>query len=86
MAPDSRPDARPDACPDSAGSERRLEDSAWQGGIHRHARVAGGQRALTALGHYGTPADVGAAVAFHASPAARQITGTTLNVDGGTNA
>jgi len=49
-------------------------------------QAADGQRALTALGHYGTPADIGAAVAFLASPAARQITGTTLTVDGGTNA
>lgn len=41
--PDSRPDPRPDPPPDPAGSERRLEGSAWQGGIHRHARVAGGK-------------------------------------------
>lgn len=34
MAPDTRPDA--------AGSARRLEGSAWLGGTHRHARVAGG--------------------------------------------
>ncbi|MBB2962464.1 SDR family oxidoreductase [Methylobacterium sp. R2-1] len=44
------------------------------------------QRAMTALGHYGRPEDVAAAVAFLASPAARQITGTILTVDGGTNA
>ncbi|TFZ56260.1 SDR family oxidoreductase [Methylorubrum sp. Q1] len=44
------------------------------------------QRAMTALGHYGRPEDVAAAVAFLASPAARQITGTTLTVDGGANA
>lgn len=44
------------------------------------------QRAMTALGHYGTPDDIAAAVAFLASPAARQITGTTLTVDGGANA
>lgn len=47
---------------------------------------ADGMRAITALGRYGTPADVAAAVAFLASPAARQITGTTLTVDGGLNA
>jgi NAD(P)-dependent dehydrogenase (short-subunit alcohol dehydrogenase family) len=34
------------------------------------------QRAMTALGHYGRPEDIAAAVAFLASPAARQITGT----------
>jgi len=41
------------------------------------------QRSLIPLGRYGTPADVAAAVAFLASPAARQITGTIVNVDGG---
>ncbi|WP_298951824.1 3-oxoacyl-ACP reductase family protein [uncultured Methylobacterium sp.] len=44
------------------------------------------QRAMTALGHYGKPEDIAAAVAFLASPAARQITGTALTVDGGANA
>lgn len=44
------------------------------------------QRAMTALGHYGKPDDIAAAVAFLASPAARQITGTTITVDGGANA
>jgi 3-oxoacyl-[acyl-carrier protein] reductase len=43
-------------------------------------------RALSALGHYGEAADIGAAVAFLASPAAKYITGTTLTVDGGLNA
>jgi len=47
---------------------------------------ADGQRSMTALGHYGKPEDVAAAVAFLASPAAQQITGTGLTVDGGVNA
>jgi 3-oxoacyl-[acyl-carrier protein] reductase len=38
---------------------------------------------LTALGHYAAPADVAATVAFLASPGARYITGTAVNVDGG---
>ncbi|QOG05258.1 SDR family oxidoreductase [Aureimonas sp. OT7] len=41
------------------------------------------QRSLMPLGRFGQPEDVGAAVAFLASPAARQITGTILTVDGG---
>ena len=38
---------------------------------------------FTALGHYATPADVAATVAFLASPSGRYITGATVNVDGG---
>lgn len=45
-----------------------------------------GLRAQTALGRYGTVEDIGAAVAFLASPAARFITGSVLTVDGGINA
>lgn len=48
--------------------------------------MADGQRALSALGHFGRPEDVAAAVAFLAGPAARQITGTGILVDGGANA
>lgn len=43
-------------------------------------------RSMTPLGRYGAPADVAAAVAFLASPAARQINGAVLTVDGGLNA
>lgn len=41
------------------------------------------QRGLTPLGRYAAPSDIAATVAFLASPAARQITGTIINVDGG---
>jgi 3-oxoacyl-[acyl-carrier protein] reductase len=44
------------------------------------------QRAATALGRYGRPEEVAAAIAFLASPEASYITGTTLDVDGGFNA
>jgi 3-oxoacyl-[acyl-carrier protein] reductase len=47
---------------------------------------AAAQRARTALGRYGKPDEVAAAVAFLASPHAAYITGTTLTVDGGFNA
>jgi 3-oxoacyl-[acyl-carrier protein] reductase len=39
-----------------------------------------------ALGRYGEPEDIGAAVAFLASDDSQYITGTTLNVDGGQSA
>ncbi|GLI03481.1 SDR family NAD(P)-dependent oxidoreductase [Phytohabitans aurantiacus] len=38
---------------------------------------------FTALGHFATPDDVAATVAFLASPDGRYITGATVNVDGG---
>jgi 3-oxoacyl-[acyl-carrier protein] reductase len=41
---------------------------------------------LAALGRYGQPEDIAAAVAFLASPEAGYITGATLNVDGGQSA
>jgi len=47
------------------------------------AKTVGG---FGALGRYGKTSDIGAAVAFLASPAANYITGTALTVDGGFNA
>jgi 3-oxoacyl-[acyl-carrier protein] reductase len=44
------------------------------------------QKAQTALGRYGKPEEVAAAIVFLASPAASYITGATLDVDGGFNA
>jgi 3-oxoacyl-[acyl-carrier protein] reductase len=43
-------------------------------------------KSTTALGRYGKPEEVAAAVAFLASPEAAYITGATLDVDGGFNA
>jgi 3-oxoacyl-[acyl-carrier protein] reductase len=44
------------------------------------------QRALAALGRYADPTDVAETVAFLAGPGGRNITGSLLTVDGGTNA
>jgi 3-oxoacyl-[acyl-carrier protein] reductase len=44
------------------------------------------QKANTALNRYGTVDEIAAMVAFVASPEAAYITGTSLTVDGGTNA
>lgn len=43
-------------------------------------------RRLTALGRYGAPADIAAAVAYLASPAAQFVTGAAMTVDAGFNA
>jgi 3-oxoacyl-[acyl-carrier protein] reductase len=43
-------------------------------------------RSLTALGRYGTVADIANIVTFLAGPKAQYITGTSLTVDGGANA
>jgi 3-oxoacyl-[acyl-carrier protein] reductase len=51
-----------------------------------NGEFADAQRDTTALGRYGKPEEVAAAVAFLASPGAAYITGTTLTVDGGFNA
>lgn len=47
---------------------------------------ADAQRQLIALGHYGAAEDIADAVTFLASPAAKHITGTGIDVDGGVNA
>ena len=47
---------------------------------------AEGLKARTALGRYGRPEEVAAAVAFLAGPEASYITGATIDVDGGINA
>ncbi|WP_163506227.1 SDR family NAD(P)-dependent oxidoreductase [Fodinicola acaciae] len=44
------------------------------------------QRALIALGHFGTTDDIAAAVSYLAGEGGRQVTGTSLTVDGGLNA
>lgn len=43
-------------------------------------------KAMTALGRYGRPDEIAAAVAFLAGPDAAYVTGATLNVDGGQSA
>jgi 3-oxoacyl-[acyl-carrier protein] reductase len=44
------------------------------------------QRSMNALGRFGRPEEMGAAIAFLAGPDASFVTGATLNVDGGFNA
>ena len=48
-----------------------------------HGAFADSERAATALGRFGQPEDVAAAVAFLAGPGAGYITGAALSVDGG---
>ncbi len=48
--------------------------------------AADGERALTALGRYGRPEDVAAAVVFLAGESASYITGASIAVDGGASA
>ena len=48
--------------------------------------TADGQRALSALGRYANAADIADAVAFLGGPGGRNVTGSVLTVDGGTNA
>ncbi|NML51315.1 SDR family oxidoreductase [Streptomyces sp. R302] len=44
---------------------------------------AAGQASLTALGRFGTPDEIAAAVAYLAGPETRYVTGAELSVDGG---
>ena len=59
--------------------ETAMSRRALDGDPGRKARILG----RTALGRLGDPADIGWAVAYLCSPAARFITGTVLPVDGG---
>ncbi|MGH3420615.1 MAG: SDR family oxidoreductase [Streptosporangiaceae bacterium] len=67
-----------------AGSSTELRILGEQRHPQRH-RAGGGDAliAATLTGRAGTPEDVVGAVAFLASPAARQITGQVLAVNGG---
>lgn len=51
-----------------------------------HGEEAEAERALTALGRYGTTADIAATVAHLAGPGGAYLTGTSITVDGGVNA
>ncbi|MGA2285745.1 MAG: SDR family oxidoreductase [Dehalococcoidia bacterium] len=51
-----------------------------------YEEIAAEENSRIPLGHMGAPEDVAALVVFLASEAARQITGTTIQVDGGVTA
>lgn len=62
--------------PGPISTDMTLEDASYSDALKRE----------TALGRYGKPEEVAAAVAFLASAEASYITGSILNVDGGYNA
>lgn len=73
------------------GEKGILVNAVQPGPIDTEMNPADGEKAdfmrsMTALGRYGRPEEVAAAVAFLAGPDATYITGATLNVDGGWNA
>jgi len=71
-------------CPGECDTPMLDREVAQQGGDPAAARAA--MAAEIPLGRIAMPEDVAAAVAFLASDAARQITGTALSVDGGATA
>jgi 3-oxoacyl-[acyl-carrier protein] reductase len=73
------------------GAKGILVNAVQPGPIHTELNPetgenAGIQKSRTALGRFGRPEEVAAAVVFLAGPDATYITGATLNVDGGWNA
>ena len=62
--------------PGPIDTDQNLADGEW----------AEPNRSLTALGRYGAPADIAAAVTFLASPSAQFMTGSVVTVDAGFNA
>lgn len=63
--------------------EKQIDDIAAEKGIGRQAAAAQLLGAKQPAGTFVTPEQLGGSVAFLCSPAADQITGTTLAVDGG---
>lgn len=73
------------------GAKGILVNAVQPGPIHTDLNPETGenadiQKSRTALGRFGRPEEVAAAVVFLAGPGATYITGATLNVDGGWNA